>query len=73
MNMFEGFFTSLTTSALLQIALIIVVASVLAYFLKLLKQPLIAAYIIVGILLGPLYLGLLRDSELIRALSLIHI
>ena len=73
MNLLEGVFASLTTSALLQIALIIVVASVLAYFLKLLKQPLIAAYIIVGILLGPVYLGLLRDSELIRALSEIGI
>ncbi len=37
------------------IGIIIIVASILAYITKLIKQPLVPAYIIAGILIGPLF------------------
>ncbi len=68
MNMLEV--TSLVqNSILLEIVIIIIIATLFAYLSKLIKQPLIPAYIITGIILGPIGLGIIRDTEVIRQLS----
>ena len=50
-------------SAFSQIALILLVAAVVGFLANLLRQPLIVAYILVGILLGPAFLGLVSAGE----------
>ena len=54
------------------IGLIIVVATFFAYIAKLLNQPLIAAHILTGLILGP-FLGLITESATITTLSEIGI
>ncbi len=56
----------------LDIGMIMIIATVLAYFAKLFKQPLIPAYILTGIILGPV-LGLVTNTEVITTLSEIGI
>ena len=56
-------------SLLIQIGLILIAATVMALVARLLRQPIIPAYIIVGLILGPIGLGLIRDQETIRAIS----
>ncbi len=55
-----------------EIGSIMIIATVLAYFAKFLKQPLIPAYIFTGILLGPL-LGIITNAEIINNFSEIGI
>ncbi len=57
---------------LFDIGAIIIVATFFGYIAKLLKQPLIPAYILAGVLLGPV-LGLITDSSIITTLSEIGI
>ncbi len=59
-------------SLLVDIGIIIVVATIGGYLAKLSKQPLIPAYILMGVLLGPV-LGLIRDPENMLLLSEIGI
>ena len=54
------------------IGLIIIVATIVGYLAKLLKQPLIPAYILTGLIIGPI-LGLVEDSNIILMLSEIGI
>lgn len=54
------------------IGLMIVVATTFAYFAKLIKQPLIPAYVLTGIVLGPIF-GLITNKETIKMLSEIGI
>lgn len=54
---------------LFEIGIIIIFASILAFILKLVKQPLIPAYVIAGILIGPLVFGIIQNQELIKSLS----
>jgi len=56
-------------SIFLQLALIIGVAAVLALIGRMIKQPPIIAYLITGILIGPLAFNLLRSTELFQALA----
>ena len=56
-------------SAFSQIALILLVAAVVGFLANLLRQPLIVAYIFVGILLGPAFLGLVSASDEIELLA----
>lgn len=58
---------------LLDIALMISIATAGAYILGLLRQPLIPAYIITGLIIGPYGLGLINDIEIIRIFSEIGI
>jgi len=51
-----------------ELGLIIAIAGVVAYLARTLKQPLIPAYILAGILLGPV-LGAITDAEVVEALS----
>jgi Kef-type K+ transport system membrane component KefB/Trk K+ transport system NAD-binding subunit len=57
----------------LEVAVIIIVATVLGYISRLLKQPLIPAYIITGLLIGPLGTGFISDTKMIATLSEIGI
>jgi Kef-type K+ transport system membrane component KefB len=54
------------------IGLMIIVATTFAYFAKLIKQPLIPAYVLTGIILGPV-LGVITNMGTIRMLSEIGI
>ena len=55
-----------------EIGSIMIIATIFAYFAKFLKQPLIPAYILTGVLLGPL-LGIITNAEIINNLSEIGI
>jgi len=59
----------LNQNILVDIGLLIILATIIAYFARLLKQPLIPAYIVTGLILGPIGFGLIEDQELIRAIS----
>jgi Kef-type K+ transport system membrane component KefB len=52
-----------------EIGMMIIIAGIIGFILKLLKQPLIPAYIIAGIILGPLGVSLIRNNETILVLS----
>lgn len=55
------------------IGIIVIIASIVGFFAKLLKQPLIPAYILTGLLIGPFSIGLITDIEIIKTLSEIGI
>mgnify|MGYP001571998723 CR=1 FL=1 len=67
------FLSGIQSSLLLDISLMIIVATIIAYLFRLIKQPTIPAYILTGILLGPSILNLIKDSADITALSEIGI
>lgn len=67
--MLEG----LSSNILFEISVLLILATFFAYIAKLVRQPLIPAYIIAGIVLGPSCLGLVTDSALIRTMSEIGI
>lgn len=52
-----------------ELALIFSVACVLALIISKLRQPSIVAYIVAGIILGPVGLGLLRQGDILEELS----
>lgn len=56
-------------SIFFEISGIIIVSTALALIAKLLKQPVILAYIIAGIILGPLGLDIIHSTELIDAVG----
>ena len=58
---------------LVQIGVVIIVATLFAFIAKLFRQPLIPAYIITGVILGPLVFGLINDLDLVKSLSEIGI
>lgn len=61
---------------LVEIGLMIIIASFFAYFVRMLKQPLIPAYILTGIIIsvvGPLFLGIYENEHLILSLSQIGV
>jgi len=55
------------------IGIIIILATFLGYIAKIIRQPLIPAYIVAGVILGPVGLGLIHDEEAIKSLSEIGI
>jgi len=55
------------------IALILIVAAILAFVAKILRQPLIPAYVVAGLIIGPLVLGFVENMDLIYAFSEIGI
>jgi len=56
-----------------QIALILLVAAVAGYLAHLARQPVLVAYILVGILLGPAVFGLVADDAVIEGLAKVGI
>ena len=56
-----------------EIGIMIIIAGILGFLFRLAKQPLIPAYIIAGIILGPLSVGLIQNVEVLRVLSEIGI
>ena len=54
---------------ILEIGLIIIVATILGHLARLVKQPVIIAYIIAGFILGPFGLGIIAGRNEIVALS----
>jgi len=55
------------------IAVILIISAVLAFIARVLRQPLIPAYVITGVIIGPLFLSLIGQPELISAFSEIGI
>jgi Kef-type K+ transport system membrane component KefB len=55
------------------IALILIISAIFAFIARILRQPLIPAYVLAGLLIGPLVFGLIKNVELIYALSEIGI
>ncbi len=53
---------------IIQLSVVFIFTGIVAFLLKLLKQPLIPAYILAGILLGPVF-QLIKDAEFISLLS----
>lgn len=60
-------------SAIIEIGIIIGLAAVLSLLSKLIKQPPIIAYLITGILVGPLALNLLNSTELVQTFAKIGV
>jgi len=51
------------------IGLIIILATLVGYIVRILKQPVIPAYILTGLVIGPFGLGLVTDLEIIKTLG----
>lgn len=64
---------SLPQNFLFTVGLILIVATFFAYIAKIFKQPLIPAYIIAGLILGPAGFKIIQNAELIQSLSEIGI
>jgi Kef-type K+ transport system membrane component KefB len=62
-------FTHVNGNIALEIGLVVILATILSFIVRLFRQPLIPAYIIAGLILGPIGLGLIKDAVAIRALS----
>ena len=60
-------------AVIFDIGIILLVSAVLAFVAKILRQPLIPAYVLTGLLIGPLVFGFVRNFELITAFSEIGI
>ncbi len=60
-------------SLLFTIGVVLIVATFFAYIAKIFKQPLIPAYIIAGLVLGPMGLKVIQDVDIIQSLSEIGI
>jgi len=56
-------------NVVIEIGMILIFATILAFIVRLFKQPLTPAYILAGLIMGPLGLGLIKDPESIKALS----
>ncbi|MFH1276145.1 MAG: cation:proton antiporter [Candidatus Woesearchaeota archaeon] len=56
----------------LQLGIVVILAAVAAYLLRLIKQPQILAYVLVGILITPV-LKLITDTSIIESMSIIGI
>lgn len=53
----------------LEIAIILAITTVISFFIKILKQPLLVGYIISGILVGPFFLDIIKSNEYIELFS----
>jgi len=64
---------SVKEAIIFDIAIILIVSAILAFIARIFRQPLIPAYIITGLIIGPLVLGLVKNTEIIYAFSEIGI
>ncbi|MDO8517364.1 MAG: cation:proton antiporter [Nanoarchaeota archaeon] len=60
-------------SIIFDIAMILIISAIFAFIARSLKQPLIPAYVITGLIAGPLVFGLVKNTSLIYAFSEIGI
>jgi len=51
---------------IMEIALILILSTVLAFIARILRQPLIPAYVLTGLIIGPLALGLVKNIDLVK-------
>ncbi len=64
---------STSETIIFDIAVILIISAMLGFIAKILRQPLIPAYVLSGLIIGPLALGLVRNLDLIHAFSEIGI
>ena len=62
-----------TLTSLISLGIIIVSATIMTYIFNRLKQPSVLAFILTGIIIGPIVLGLVSNTEEIKLLSEIGI
>ncbi|GAG88871.1 unnamed protein product, partial [marine sediment metagenome] len=60
-------------SAFVELSLIVAIATIVAAIARLLKQPLIIAYIVAGILASPYFLGLMESAETVASFAQIGV
>lgn len=60
---------SFNQSILVSIAIVVIIAAILSFLSKLLKQDFIFAYILAGVIIGPLVLGLIKDPSIINGFA----
>ena len=63
---------SVDVGVFLQLGIIIIIAALVAFILRLLKQPQLLAYVLVGVFITPIF-GFVVDTNLIESMSLIGI
>lgn len=68
---FSGIFNSILVdqSILISVAFVVIIAAAIAFIARILKQDLIPAYIVAGIIIGPLCFGLIKDPTLIKGFA----
>ncbi len=72
-NPFIHFFTNIELTAQGELAILLVLASVLGILFRFLKQPLVLAYLVTGILVGTFGFLNLKEGELIETFSALGI
>ena len=70
--MIEALLQGMTSNIFFGLGIIIIVSTILAYLAKIIKQPLIVAYIIAGVILGPVGLNLIENSEFLYYSSILY-
>jgi len=70
---FLSLLQNLPQNILFDIGLVLIFAAAGAYLAKAIRQPLIPAYIIAGVILGPLGLSMIHDTEIIHVIAEIGI
>ncbi len=70
-----GHFTNMPVkeTVIFDIAFILIISAVFAFLARILRQPLIPAYVITGLLIGPLFWGFVKNSQIVYAFSEIGI
>ena len=66
-------FEQLQTSLFYNIGAVIIAATIVGYIVRALKQPLIPAYVLTGLLIGPLGFKIISDGHIIASLAEIGI
>ncbi|MBU1120486.1 cation:proton antiporter, partial [Candidatus Micrarchaeota archaeon] len=56
-------------SVFIELSIIVVLAVIVSGIMKLFKQPLIIGYIITGIIAGPLFLNIVKSTDLVATFS----
>jgi Kef-type K+ transport system membrane component KefB len=69
MNFVGGLTEVIHGNMMAEIGIILIFATILAFIVRAFKQPLIPAYILAGLILGPLGAGIIKDPESIQVLS----
>jgi Kef-type K+ transport system membrane component KefB len=64
---------SAAEAIIFELAIILIISAAFALIARVLRQPLIPAYVLAGLIVGPIALGFVENSELIHAFSEIGI